>query len=117
MDIKIKITLESILFCGNWKKFCKAKSYNEYMLNEGMANSDDYEELSIKEIYDYDLTDIIKNELKSSIKPVYANERAGDVKHSLADITLAKHLINYEPVVDVYEGLKRTVEYFRGKWD
>ena len=59
------------------------------------------------------LSDIIKDELKSSIEPVYTNERTGDVKHSLADITLAKHLINYEPVVGVYEGLKRTVEYFK----
>jgi len=63
------------------------------------------------------LSDIIKNELKSSIEPVYTNERAGDVKHSLADITLAKHLINYEPAVDVYKGLKRTVEYFKEKWE
>ena len=63
------------------------------------------------------LSDIIKDELKSSIEPVYTNERTGDVKHSLADITLAKHLINYEPVVGVYEGLKRTVEYFKKKWE
>lgn len=63
------------------------------------------------------LSGIIKNELKSQIKPVYTNERPGDVKHSLADITLAKNLINYEPVVDVYEGLQRTVEYFKEKWE
>ena len=62
------------------------------------------------------LSDIIKKELKSQINPIYGNERPGDVKHSLADITLANKLINYKPIVDVYEGLQRTIEYFKEKW-
>src|SRR5208283_5149084 len=36
-------------------------------------------------------------------------ERAGDIKHSLADITLAEKHLGYHPVVDFEEGLKRTV--------
>ncbi len=43
----------------------------------------------------------------------YAPERAGDIKHSLADISLARELIGYEPVVDFGEGLRRTVEWYR----
>jgi len=43
----------------------------------------------------------------------YAPERAGDVKHSLADISLARELLGYEPVVDFGEGLRRTVEWYR----
>jgi nucleoside-diphosphate-sugar epimerase len=38
--------------------------------------------------------------------------RAGDVRDSLADISLAKELIGYEPKVDHEEGLRRTVEWF-----
>jgi UDP-N-acetylglucosamine/UDP-N-acetyl-alpha-D-glucosaminouronate 4-epimerase len=40
--------------------------------------------------------------------------RAGDVAHTLADVTKAKRLLGYTPVVGFDEGLARTVEYFRG---
>ena len=43
----------------------------------------------------------------------YASERAGDIKHSLADISLAEELIGYKPKVDLREGLMRTVEWYR----
>jgi UDP-glucose 4-epimerase len=45
----------------------------------------------------------------------YKAERAGDVKHSLADLTLAKKHLGYEPAVDFEEGLRRTVDWYRGK--
>jgi UDP-glucose 4-epimerase len=40
--------------------------------------------------------------------------RAGDVRHTLADIDKAKRLLGYAPVVEFDEGFRRTVEYFRG---
>jgi len=43
----------------------------------------------------------------------YAAERAGDVKHSLADLTRAKKHLGYRPVVDFEEGLRRTVAWYR----
>jgi len=43
----------------------------------------------------------------------YAAERAGDIKHSLADISLAEELIGYRPSVSFEEGLRRTVEWYR----
>jgi nucleoside-diphosphate-sugar epimerase len=43
----------------------------------------------------------------------YADAKRGDVRHSLANITLARSLIAYEPKVMVKEGLTRTVEAFR----
>jgi UDP-glucose 4-epimerase len=42
----------------------------------------------------------------------YAATKAGDVRHSLADITRARHLLGYEPKVMVKEGLRRTVQAF-----
>jgi UDP-glucose 4-epimerase len=39
--------------------------------------------------------------------------RAGDVRHTLADVSRGKRLIGYTPLVDFDEGLRRTVEYFR----
>ncbi|MGA8212923.1 MAG: SDR family oxidoreductase [Candidatus Sulfotelmatobacter sp.] len=43
----------------------------------------------------------------------YAPERAGEVKHSLADLSLAERHLGYKPTVDFEEGLRRTVEWYR----
>lgn len=45
-------------------------------------------------------------------QPAYGPERTGDVKHSLADITLARTLLGYEPIVGFREGLRRTVHWY-----
>ncbi len=43
----------------------------------------------------------------------YAPDRTGDVKHSLADITLAEKHLGYRASVSFEEGLRRTVEWYR----
>jgi UDP-glucose 4-epimerase len=48
-----------------------------------------------------------------SAAPKYAEPRAGDVRHSLADIALARKYLNYSPDVGFEDGLKRTVEWYR----
>ena len=54
------------------------------------------------------------NELTGQNLPAqYGPERAGDVRHSHADVTLAGKLLGYEPMVNVREGLKRTLEWYR----
>jgi len=47
------------------------------------------------------------------ISPIYGPERAGDIKHSLADISKARQLLHYHPSISVEEGLKLTFEWFR----
>jgi UDP-N-acetylglucosamine 4-epimerase len=49
----------------------------------------------------------------SDLSVIYGNERPGDVKHSLADISKAKSMLQYNPSVKVREGLKRTFEWYR----
>ena len=46
------------------------------------------------------------------IEPQYVEARAGDVRDSLADISVARELLGYQPTVDVREGLKRTFKAF-----
>lgn len=46
------------------------------------------------------------------ITPIYRDERIGDVKHSLADISKAKRLIGYEPKYSVLEGIKITYNWY-----
>jgi len=43
----------------------------------------------------------------------YGTKRAGDIVHSLADISRARRHLGYKPCVDLEEGLRRTVEWYR----
>jgi UDP-glucose 4-epimerase len=45
--------------------------------------------------------------------PIYGAERGGDIKHSLADISLAEKHLGYKPRVNFEDGLRRTVEWYR----
>jgi nucleoside-diphosphate-sugar epimerase len=47
----------------------------------------------------------------SNIKPKYVAPRAGDIRHSLADITKAKEILGYRPKVSLEQGLKRFIEW------
>jgi dTDP-D-glucose 4,6-dehydratase len=49
--------------------------------------------------------------------PAYGAERGGDIKHSLADISLAEQHLGYKPKVNFEEGLRRTVDWYRNpRW-
>lgn len=54
----------------------------------------------------------INKMLGKSIEPVYEQPRAGDIKHSYADIRLASEKIGFSPSVEFEEGLRRTVESY-----
>ncbi|MGC9993739.1 MAG: SDR family oxidoreductase [Terriglobia bacterium] len=49
------------------------------------------------------------------VEPRYGPPRQGDARHSLADISLARQVLGYEPLVSFEEGLRRTVEWFRAE--
>lgn len=59
------------------------------------------------------LVEVLSDILGKDIEPLYEEERAGDVKHSLADITLARDVLDYEPEYGFREGLVKTVEWFK----
>ena len=46
-------------------------------------------------------------------KATYGPPRPGDVRHSLADIRLARKVLGYRPIVDFETGLRRTVDWYR----
>ena len=49
----------------------------------------------------------------ANVDPEYEPAREGDVRDSQADITLAKHVLGYTPLVEFEEGLRRTVEWYK----
>jgi nucleoside-diphosphate-sugar epimerase len=46
------------------------------------------------------------------IAPIYAESRAGDIKHSQAEISRARELLGYQPKVTFEEGLRRTIDWY-----
>jgi nucleoside-diphosphate-sugar epimerase len=59
-----------------------------------------------------DLAKIIRELTKKDIEPIHEEERAGDVRHSFADVSKAKTLLNYTPRVSLEDGLLSTIEWF-----
>lgn len=51
--------------------------------------------------------------LNKKIEPVYGPERAGDIKHSNADIGKAKKLLKYAPEYSFERGIELTIEWYR----
>jgi nucleoside-diphosphate-sugar epimerase len=53
------------------------------------------------------------NLLGKEVSPIYAPPRQGDIRHSLADITMAKARIRYSPSFDIGAGLKHCLQWYR----
>jgi len=48
-------------------------------------------------------------------RPKFLPPRKGDIRHSLADISLAKMILSYSPKIGFEEGLRKTAEWFEEK--
>ncbi len=55
--------------------------------------------------------------LGTKISAIYQDARAGDVRDSQADITKARQLLGYVPLVELEEGLRHTIEWCRAGVD
>ncbi|MFM8431838.1 MAG: SDR family oxidoreductase [Bacteroidota bacterium] len=65
------------------------------------------ENISINELYN-----LIAEIAGSDVKANHRESRAGDIRNSLADISKATRLLDYNPMVGVQEGLRRTYDWF-----
>lgn len=54
----------------------------------------------------------IQEIIGTTIPAIYREERMGDIRQSLADISKAKQLLGYEPEVKIDKGLKITIDWF-----
>src|SRR5215208_2918700 len=50
---------------------------------------------------------------KTDVTAEYREPRVGDVRHSLADISMAREILGYESKVDLREGLQRTLDWWK----
>ncbi len=69
------------------------------------------EQISLNELFD----SIAALVGKLDLKPIYRQERKGDVRNSLADITKAKNLLDYTPLINVKEGIELTYKYWKSQ--
>jgi UDP-glucose 4-epimerase len=60
-----------------------------------------------------ELLDLLADAAGVSADPTYGPPRAGDIRHSHADISSARRDLGYEPGVSFGDGLARTLEWFR----
>lgn len=60
-----------------------------------------------------ELVEAINRILGKNIKAIYTEPRAGDVKHSFADIERLKQALGFEPPVLFEEGLRRTIGWYQ----
>ena len=65
------------------------------------------ESVSVNELFQ-----VISELTKSEKQPEYAGERKGDIKKSLADVSMAKKLLGYDPHFHLKEGLMHTIDWF-----
>jgi nucleoside-diphosphate-sugar epimerase len=54
----------------------------------------------------------INRVLRKKIEPLFEQDRTGDVKHSLADISKAQKMLHFKAKTGFAEGIRRTVEFF-----
>lgn len=57
-----------------------------------------------------DLANLVINLANINCKPIHRQPRAGDIKHSYAEISKAKRLLGFRPKVSLKEGLKELIE-------
>ncbi|MDK2562252.1 SDR family oxidoreductase [Romboutsia sedimentorum] len=64
--------------------------------------------VSLNELYE-----TLKNLLDKDVKPIYGPNRKGDIKHSNADISNARELLDYNPSYSFDDGIKLTIDWYK----
>ncbi|HCP78827.1 MAG TPA: LPS biosynthesis protein WbpP, partial [Pusillimonas sp.] len=67
---------------------------------------------SLNQLFDYLVTTLAKNGVSYDLRPEYGDFRAGDVRHSQADISKARKLLGYEPQFSIIQGLEKAMPWY-----
>ncbi len=80
---------------------------------QGVFNVAVGERITLNELYEIvrDLVEPVRPGA-ALLRPLYEPFRPGDVRHSLADVTKAKTLLGYTPVLTVREGLRTCAAWY-----
>jgi UDP-N-acetylglucosamine/UDP-N-acetylgalactosamine 4-epimerase len=86
--------------------FCSTDKCNGSMFNIAVGDR-----TTINELFS-----IIKQAAGSNLEPLYRQEREGDIRHSLADISKAVSIMGYQPDVGLKQGIDITFRWFKNKY-
>ena len=67
---------------------------------------------SLNQLFEHLRRELAKHGVKYDKPPVYRDFRAGDVRHSQADIGKANELLGYKPMHDIIEGLEVAMPWY-----
>ncbi len=70
------------------------------------------DKISLNEIYKEIVSALNKNGFRINKKPHYRDFRAGDIRHTHADISDAKRFLGYSPTHNLSEGLEDTIKWY-----
>jgi len=70
------------------------------------------ERTSLNKLFSLIQNSLLKHEVRNETVPIYQDFRAGDVKHSEADITKACDLLGYKPSHNIYQGIDDSMEWY-----
>lgn len=67
---------------------------------------------SLNQLFDYLKAELEKNGIHYDVAPIHGEFRAGDVRHSQADVSKAKRLLGYEPAYLIQQGLAQAMPWY-----
>lgn len=67
---------------------------------------------SLNELFCYLQSALMEHDISYELAPIYRDFRAGDVRHSQADITKATRLLGYEPPYPIREGIAQAMKWY-----
>lgn len=68
---------------------------------------------TLNELYDAIQLALNENGLSVDSKPIYRDFRAGDVRHSQADIGKAKSILGYHPEFKIFDGISKAMPWYK----
>lgn len=67
---------------------------------------------SLNQLFTYIRDALVAKGVHPEVQPRYRDFRAGDVRHSQANIDKAKNLLGYEPTHYIFEGIQQTINWY-----
>ena len=89
------------------------KRVNERLLADDRADGEILNVGSTDNIDVLTLAEVIRDEIDPDLEIVFDDPRTGDAEHTHADISKANELLDYEPTVDIREGARKFVAWYR----
>ncbi|MEF8813970.1 MAG: GDP-mannose 4,6-dehydratase [Halovenus sp.] len=90
---------------------------NEQLLTDDSADGEICNVGSTDNIDIQTLAEVVRDEIDPSLDIVYDDPRTGDAEHTHADVSKASELLGYEPTVDIREGVRQFIDWYRDNRD